>query len=141
MIDIMIAVGRQVILANSEQIDAEEYSRMPNLRRIAWLDMRVGQINDVRHSFDATNDATAAPVLREYSAIVRARDGKGEPAAAASSARQILLEQFRVRAGAHEVHQIALNRVDEQKIAANMTFAMVAPFARARGPTRQECGS
>ena len=60
---------------------------MPNLRRIAWLDMRVGQINDVRHSFDATNDATAAPVLREYSAIVRARDGKGEPAAAASSAR------------------------------------------------------
>src|SRR3546814_4426394 len=30
---------------------------------------------------------------------------------------------------AHEVHQIALNRVDQQEIAADMALAMIAPIA------------
>src|SRR3546814_1605011 len=40
-----------------------------------------------------------------------------------------LFEQFRMRAGAHEVHQISLDRVDEQEVAADMALAMIAPIA------------
>src|SRR3546814_18786010 len=40
-----------------------------------------------------------------------------------------LFEQFRMRAGAHEVHQISLDRVDEQGVAADMELAMIAPIA------------
>ena len=32
-------------------------------------------------------------------------------------------------AGAHEVHQIPLNRIDQQEIAADMALAMIAPIA------------
>ena len=34
-----------------------------------------------------------------------------------------------MRAGAHEVHQVSLDRVDEQEVAADMALAMVAPVA------------
>src|SRR3546814_9863463 len=34
-----------------------------------------------------------------------------------------------MRAGAHEVHQISLYRVDEQEVAADMALAMIAPIA------------
>src|SRR3546814_16906534 len=40
-----------------------------------------------------------------------------------------LFEQFRMRAGAHEVHQISLDRVDEQEVAADIALAMIAPIA------------
>src|SRR3546814_4337482 len=40
-----------------------------------------------------------------------------------------LLEQFRMGSRAHEVHQIALNRVDQQESAADMALAMITPIA------------
>src|SRR3546814_7082095 len=34
-----------------------------------------------------------------------------------------------MRAGGHEVHQISLDRADEQEVAADMALAMIAPIA------------
>src|SRR3546814_16145569 len=38
-----------------------------------------------------------------------------------------LFDQFRMRAGAHEVHQISLDRVDAQDVAAHMHIARTLP--------------
>ncbi|HKY81481.1 MAG TPA: hypothetical protein VJM09_08415 [Sphingobium sp.] len=63
-----------VIAGYSEQIDIEENSRQPDVARIAWLNMRIGQAVDVRHALSVTDTANVQQVLMEFSAIVRARD-------------------------------------------------------------------
>jgi hypothetical protein len=63
-----------VIAGYSEQIDAEERRPQSDASRIAWLDMRVDQAREVMHSLNVTDTANVWQVLREYSAIVRARD-------------------------------------------------------------------
>lgn len=63
-----------VIAGYTEQISAEEARARPDERRITWLGKRIDQACDLADSLDVTDDANVQQVLREYSAIVRARD-------------------------------------------------------------------
>jgi len=72
-----------VMAGYSAEIDAEESKPQPDAERLAFLEMQTRHCFDVLKSLRVTDDATVAQVLREYSAIVRARDDNGELAAAA----------------------------------------------------------
>lgn len=72
-----------VIAGYSAEIDAEQAKGRGDGERLAFLEMQTRHCFDVLKSLRVTDDATVAQVLREYSAIVRARDGKSELADAA----------------------------------------------------------
>lgn len=72
-----------VIAGYSEEIDQARYAAPPLDQRVAWLKMRIVQARDVGDALDLNDDASVAEVLREYSAIVRARDAAGSNAQAA----------------------------------------------------------
>jgi len=72
-----------VIAGYSEEIDRARSALPPLDQRIAWLKMRILQARDVGDALDLSDDASVAEVLREYSAIVRARDAAGSDAKAA----------------------------------------------------------
>ncbi|MFD1960535.1 hypothetical protein ACFSHP_19480 [Novosphingobium panipatense] len=72
-----------VIAGYSAEIDAEQTKPQPDGDRLAFLEMQTRHCFDVMKSLRVADDATVAQVLREYSAIVRARDGKSELAVAA----------------------------------------------------------
>lgn len=61
-----------VIAGYSEQIAYEKLHG--TVARVEWLRMRVWQARDVAASLDVRDDVTVNQVLREFSAIVRARD-------------------------------------------------------------------
>lgn len=63
-----------VIAGYSEQIAVEGSKGAPDTKRIAWLEMRTTQAQDVAESPDVNDDATVAQALMEYSAVVVARD-------------------------------------------------------------------
>lgn len=72
-----------VIAGYSEDIEHARNASPPLEQRIAWLKMRIMQARDVGDALATTDDASVAEVLREYSAIVRARDAAGPTAKAA----------------------------------------------------------
>jgi len=63
-----------VIAGYSEQIALEGGKDAPDLRRIAWLEMRTTQSRDAAELLDVDDDASVAQTLMEYGAIVVARD-------------------------------------------------------------------
>ncbi|GLV27995.1 hypothetical protein TomTYG75_05190 [Sphingobium sp. TomTYG75] len=72
--EVALEAINDVIAGYSEQIDAEYQREAPDRARITWLEMRTTQARRVAESFNVTDDATVDQVLREYSAIVVARD-------------------------------------------------------------------
>jgi hypothetical protein len=72
-----------VIAGYSEQIDAEENCATPDALHLAMLRLRTRQAAAVRHALDVTDTASVDQVLREYSAMVRARDAAETSALAA----------------------------------------------------------
>lgn len=72
-----------VIAGYSEQIDAEENCRQPDAQRLAMLALLTCHAAAVRHALDVTDTASVQQVLREFSAIVRARDAAEATAFAA----------------------------------------------------------
>jgi len=66
-----------VIAGYSEEIEAARNATPPLKDRVAWLKMRIVHASDVADALDPSDDASVAEVLREYSAIVRARDAAG----------------------------------------------------------------
>lgn len=67
-----------VIAGYSAAIDAEQTKGEPYGAREAFLEMQTDHCFAVLRALRVTDDATVAQVLREYSAIVRARDGEDE---------------------------------------------------------------
>lgn len=70
-----------VIAGYSEQIAIENHHGA--LPRVEWLRMRVRQAREVAKSLDVRDDVSVNQVLREFSAIVRARDAADISAVAA----------------------------------------------------------
>ena len=72
-----------VVAGYSEQIAIERARSQPDERRIAWLGKRIDQACDLADSLEVTDDENVRQVLREYGAMVRARDAAEVPGIAA----------------------------------------------------------
>ncbi|WP_068094647.1 hypothetical protein [Novosphingobium rosa] len=63
-----------VIAGYSEATDSAGRALPPSDRRLSFLRMRVSQARDVGDALDPADDASVGDVLREFSAMVRARE-------------------------------------------------------------------
>lgn len=54
------------------RIYAEEEKTDPNPDRLAFLRLRVGQLHDLRHALNVTDDASVAEIQRDLCAIILA---------------------------------------------------------------------
>ena len=72
-----------VISGYSEEMDQVRRSVVPNIPRLAWLEMRIDQARDVAEALDVSDSASVNEALRDYSAMVRARDAAEASAKAA----------------------------------------------------------
>jgi len=63
-----------VIAGYSAEIEQARTASPPDLNRVEWLRMHKKQARAIGHSLNLTDDASVAEVLREFSAMVLARN-------------------------------------------------------------------